>query len=1473
MGMEYTSIGFAIVLGIVSLGYILLLPLGKRIRRRDQEPRPDGIIIYANPQNAKFEIVAVHGLGAHPEHTWKGPGGVHLLRELLKDSFPEARILSFAYNSDWLVNAPIQSTEPISKWLLEELTKKRQSPRLPIIFMGHSFGGIVIKEALSSAQCSREILEDTCGIIFLGTPHQGSSASFTAAMLASWTSLLGSDNTLLLSLQSHGPDLSDLQDRFMRQISSCSRDVPVVYFYETRPTYIMRWFSVGLIVNRDSASGFSANNIDMDTNHTGLNKFRGLEDTLYAKLKEKIQELRAPSKFEVAYRHICENIYTKENLKIERLSGQCLPMDQCYINLAIVRDLGGTSDALVNQSFQFSLSTRLRVETPAKELQVGLHSLFDPRKQGDGSQKAQRRILIRGRAGVGKTTLCKKIVHEFIHNQMWTSEFDYIFWIPLRKLNEIKLKKLDKMFSQLYFHDRTDGSILAEALWHAIDTKKYERCLFILDGLDELSELVESHPTVLGLLRKPNVIITTRPHKQLSPSLKIDLELETIGFYPDQVQCYLEKVAEEPSDVQEIKLYIQKHQLIQSLVRIPIQLDALCQAKDRITKGPSPDTMTTIYEAITQHLWEKDIERLERESKNYVNGASETEIYERIKPEAEYLEHLAFNGMCNDVVEFRPQHRDKVRTYIALSDSKFPLNERLGRLSFLRPSRYFNTEKSKQNYHFLHLTFQEFFAAKYIVRKWKSGILECLDFQDLERSPSKISPRDFIRENKYDARFDIVWRFTAGLLRGEGLQHFFDLIEQEPRDILGPVHQRLVMHCLSETGDSTDLQSRPELEEKLRQWLLFEVDHNRFPSLHTEPEFPDRALIADLKMEGSTEQKKIILNALAYGRKVPFSTAVVAALEELITYGDEDIRDTSIEALRNQSNLSEQTIARLMLILTKGDIYKRNADHISQVIAAQSNIPGETIAKLVEIVQDEYEPVAYAAATALVNQSDLPEEFVATLVESIQNAGWKTKNAISEVLRNQRNLSRETIRTLTTMVVSRETWIHEKAIYSMARNSDLPEKTIQTLVQLLVNTPWDVQITAAEALAYQTSLSKETKRSLKELTESPDPLQQYIAAIAFKTQSILSEQTITALLTLIEYKTRTTRRYAIEALEEQSSLSENAILALIKLLPKTKDNRGDVLLIIEDHLKFSEIITPGLVQLLEDENPKAQHAAIHILKSNGSTDLPGPIIRALVTLLLSENRKILSDVTFLLRSQRDFSKETIAIISGFLDDANEYVRYEVAFLLSRQSNLLETDVPRILALLRANYETHPTDVTTAIASMLKDKEGDIRSEVDVMLQELQSLIKAQLLAGDVGTILYETYPVMSRMPKLPYDVAISFITILTNLESRYRNEFPAKIANYHPSCAEKVLDALGVSVEIKEAIGRTKIPRIPHQYIRSLYGILLRRSFVNHIWMEIKDNSILRIHSPHGTRTALLDIQCDDPVLSDWRRWWGAPEF
>jgi len=75
----------------------------------------------------------------------------------------------------------------------------------------------------------------------------------------------------------------------------------------------------------------------------------------------------------------------------------------------------------------------------------------------------------------------------------------------------------------------------------------------------------------------------------------------------------------------------------------------------------------------------------------------------------------------------------------------------LAKLSFLRTSDSTLKDEEK-SYHFLHPTFQEFFAASYFVRQWISGKpLLCLV---IGRNHDSILPHKFLQKEKYNACYD-----------------------------------------------------------------------------------------------------------------------------------------------------------------------------------------------------------------------------------------------------------------------------------------------------------------------------------------------------------------------------------------------------------------------------------------------------------------------------------------------------------------------------------------------------------------------------------------------------------------------------------------------------------------------------------------------------------------------------------------------
>lgn len=168
--------------------------------------------------------------------------------------------------------------------------------------------------------------------------------------------------------------------------------------------------------------------IPLSRSHVTMNKFRSPEDEGYkivaGEIRDILRKIRTNSPLEEVDAWIRNECYTPKRLEIERLTGDSLLMDQCYTNLTIVeQQLDGKSswpqeDKPAQRSSQFSLFARLKIDEPDEKIQVVLSKLFDERQAHDGQMRRPKRVLIRGWAGVGKTTLCKKIIHDFIGGKL-----------------------------------------------------------------------------------------------------------------------------------------------------------------------------------------------------------------------------------------------------------------------------------------------------------------------------------------------------------------------------------------------------------------------------------------------------------------------------------------------------------------------------------------------------------------------------------------------------------------------------------------------------------------------------------------------------------------------------------------------------------------------------------------------------------------------------------------------------------------------------------------------------------------------------------------------------------------------------------------------------------------------------------------------------------------------------------------------
>ena len=97
-----------------------------------------------------FSIVAIHGLGGDWKETWTADNGRLWLRDFLPLQLPNARIMSYGYDSGTFFTQSTENITDIAATLLAMLRTKRRhaaEKARPIMFISHSLGGIVVKKA------------------------------------------------------------------------------------------------------------------------------------------------------------------------------------------------------------------------------------------------------------------------------------------------------------------------------------------------------------------------------------------------------------------------------------------------------------------------------------------------------------------------------------------------------------------------------------------------------------------------------------------------------------------------------------------------------------------------------------------------------------------------------------------------------------------------------------------------------------------------------------------------------------------------------------------------------------------------------------------------------------------------------------------------------------------------------------------------------------------------------------------------------------------------------------------------------------------------------------------------------------------------------------------------------------------------------------------------------------------------------
>ena len=466
--------------------------------------------------------------------------------------------------------------------------------------------------------------------------------------------------------------------------------------------------------------------------------------------------------------------------------------------------------------------------------QIEAKDLFLPEREGASTP---RRVLVFGKAGIGKTMLTMHILDKWVSCQL-TSKFRYVFYFALRDLSQINESSLTKLFFE--HHDREVQKPSDEAtdeFFQHICANPGD-CLLILDGIDEYGsiewggnqfehkQVVEMHKLVSSIIQGNTlggvtVLVTSRPGG-IKDGTFFGKTAEIYGLTQDKIFDYTSKFSRGDNKLNtRIDGFIRANTNIASLCYIPVQCDLVC----RIVRAKELSHSVEELPATITQLYIKAVENLAIEHHPLLKGKEvEDDVNVVAKLREPLLKHakLARDGMEQSPIKVTFSHRE-----IDALDLEKAATE-CGLLTFSRERgpvlRSYST-----TYIFNHLTIQEFLGAVALVS-----------------SPQEAEP--LVMTSANDGQLDLLLMFLCGLAGDCMNQEFLDslgchaqmmmtakrvleLVVQREREKTGRDHKQSVLLLLLLIFESQD----PELWPTVRDYVMEDGETLDLSSTHISP--------------------------------------------------------------------------------------------------------------------------------------------------------------------------------------------------------------------------------------------------------------------------------------------------------------------------------------------------------------------------------------------------------------------------------------------------------------------------------------------------------------------------------------------------------------------------------------------------------------------------------------------------------------